>query len=825
MKLIRCEIENFGKLSNFSMDFTDGLNVICEENGWGKSTLASFIKIMFYGFDNERARKDEVSNERKRFKPWQGGTYGGKIVFSVDDKCYEMTRIFGTKDKDDVFELRDVKTNLLVEDYSVNIGEELFEIDSTSFARTIYISQNSCETMATGSINAKIGNLAENTDDINNYETVSKKLTDIINNMSPTRKTGELYKIKDEITKIKLAVREGEEIKNSITEMASKKNIKKSETESINGEILNVQKEIEALSATNDLRLIKEKYNHILEGVNDKQNKLNELKEKYKGVLPEIESLDENIDLAQEYKELSKKLELYTLDEEEKLRYEKLYNIYGVNGYDEEVTKDIVEEWYKRNDKLKELTVTAAKYEAKELLAKERKETVINQKTESGAVKSDSKGINSKIAKLITGLTLLVIGIIVFTTNTPIGIIGILMGGVVTITALIGGKKDKVADNLDNSDDTKQVEKVSEETIVNESIDEGEVTKELSLEEELVKLKNDIEAGKEQVANIEDRITRYISIYIAEDILLERFHDYIRIIDKSYMEYQKLASKDKHYRDITEQMSVIDNRINVFYDEYGLVAEEDKYLQLTTLKKYIRDYDTLNRELEDAIAVKKKFELENDKLVEAINLSETNDDGTEQSLTSLTNKQTELTDKLYDLRKSIVDYDRQINAYAEKYDSICEQENELAGLLEKQEQGIRKYNNLIKTKEYLEKAKESFTSKYMQPIMTGFEKYVDILSKESDKKYKIDSHTEVTLEEKGMQRSVKFLSEGYKDMVGICMRMALVDAMYQDEKPFVVFDDPFVNLDDEKSKQGMEFLKTVSKEYQTIYFTCHSSRK
>ena len=42
MKLIKCHIENFGKLSDFTYDFTDGCNTVCEGNGWGKSTLAAF---------------------------------------------------------------------------------------------------------------------------------------------------------------------------------------------------------------------------------------------------------------------------------------------------------------------------------------------------------------------------------------------------------------------------------------------------------------------------------------------------------------------------------------------------------------------------------------------------------------------------------------------------------------------------------------------------------------------------------------------------------------------------------------------------------------
>ena len=46
MKLIECYVNNFGVLSDFSFNFKNGLNVIKEENGFGKSTLAAFIKSM-----------------------------------------------------------------------------------------------------------------------------------------------------------------------------------------------------------------------------------------------------------------------------------------------------------------------------------------------------------------------------------------------------------------------------------------------------------------------------------------------------------------------------------------------------------------------------------------------------------------------------------------------------------------------------------------------------------------------------------------------------------------------------------------------------------
>jgi uncharacterized protein YhaN len=57
MRLISCHIENFGKLSDLNIDFSSDSNVINQENGWGKSTLVMFIKVMFFVFLMKKERK------------------------------------------------------------------------------------------------------------------------------------------------------------------------------------------------------------------------------------------------------------------------------------------------------------------------------------------------------------------------------------------------------------------------------------------------------------------------------------------------------------------------------------------------------------------------------------------------------------------------------------------------------------------------------------------------------------------------------------------------------------------------------------------------
>ena len=83
MRLISCYIEGFGKLRKLEIKFEDGLNCFVKENGWGKSTFAAFLRVMFYGFEGE-TKRNEFENERKYYRPWAGDVYGGELVFETD---------------------------------------------------------------------------------------------------------------------------------------------------------------------------------------------------------------------------------------------------------------------------------------------------------------------------------------------------------------------------------------------------------------------------------------------------------------------------------------------------------------------------------------------------------------------------------------------------------------------------------------------------------------------------------------------------------------------------------------------------------------------
>ncbi|HEY8423404.1 MAG TPA: hypothetical protein VIL23_01420 [Clostridia bacterium] len=175
MILKKCYIENFGRLRNFSYEFNEGLNVIQQENGWGKTTLSVFIKSMFYGLSSSR-KSDLTQNERKKYMPWQGGKFGGYIEFEIGDKSYRIERFFGKTESQDTFVLYDLATNKQSNDYSHLIGYEIFKIDEDAYERSTFFPQANYKSGINDSIRAKLTNLIENADDIAGFSQAIESL-------------------------------------------------------------------------------------------------------------------------------------------------------------------------------------------------------------------------------------------------------------------------------------------------------------------------------------------------------------------------------------------------------------------------------------------------------------------------------------------------------------------------------------------------------------------------------------------------------------------------------------------------------------------------
>lgn len=139
MKLRKVEIDNFGKLKGFSLDFSEGMNFIYGNNEDGKTTLMSFIKMMFYS--NVGAARD-LSNLRKKYRPWDGSAMGGAIEFEADGRMYRIQKRFGVTAGRDEVEIHCLSTGepvVLKKDEEA--GKYFFHMELDGFERSVFIGQ------------------------------------------------------------------------------------------------------------------------------------------------------------------------------------------------------------------------------------------------------------------------------------------------------------------------------------------------------------------------------------------------------------------------------------------------------------------------------------------------------------------------------------------------------------------------------------------------------------------------------------------------------------------------------------------------------------
>lgn len=195
-------IENFGVLSDYRYSPKPGLNEIYAENGAGKTTLSEFIRAMFFGMPGTRTRKQLNDALRKKYKPWQQGIFGGYVEFIAASKEYRLTRTFGDKESDDTFLLIDKATGLVSNDYTVNIGKELFGTDRDTFANTAWISGKDTRFAAGSGLYESLGEGTDISTGANSFEHAKKSIDDAIRYYKSTAGKGVINELEYKINNI-----------------------------------------------------------------------------------------------------------------------------------------------------------------------------------------------------------------------------------------------------------------------------------------------------------------------------------------------------------------------------------------------------------------------------------------------------------------------------------------------------------------------------------------------------------------------------------------------------------------------------------------------
>ena len=326
---------------------------------------------------------------------------------------------------------------------------------------------------------------------------------------------------------------------------------------------------------------------------------------------------------------------------------------------------------------------------------------------------------------------------------------------------------------------------------------------------------------EERYRELAEEVKAFLNKYFPEEETDESaFGPELARIREAAGEYAVLKKKRNDLARAREAYRELAGSLEAFLAELSIEPEPDLQAHLLRIRSHLQSYENSMQELLAAKERKEAFET-------AENMAEILQEEpaeTMQPLQEITGRLEEIAGRLEQLCEYMADDNRHLDELRAESDQTAETAERLSALRESYEAGLKKYERIKITREYLERAKISLTARYTEPIRKGLVKYYAFLTGEDAGRILVDANVGVTVDELGMQRDPRFFSAGYRDMIGVCLRMALVDAMYREDKPFVVFDDPFANLDDSRLAGALNLLRQAGREYQILYFTCHDSR-
>ena len=782
MKLISCHIENFGRLHRLDCSFSDGLNMICRENGWGKSTFAAFLCAMLYGLPAARKKSPE-DNERHRYRPWQGGAYGGRLTFEAYGKRYEITRMFGSRESEDEFELRDLDTNIPCFDYSTGIGEELFCMDRDSFVRTVYTRQQDCVTAATDDINALIGNLTDTAGDMGCYEDAMKRLHEAANRLSPKRQTGSIRRREEEIKRLEREASASEEIREQTRKFSERHQGALREAASLEAELRDIEAQMERIrqkeenarlkaekeSAAAGERQIRDRLLRTLEQRREKAARAASL---FPGRIPSREEVEECLKKCRQMERLEDRMEGMMLSEEEQNRLNELEEICENSGGPDR--PDSFAEGPGRPD---------------------------------GFAEGPEKELRGTMAAAVfaaVGAVLLLSGIavLVFAPHSPGEFPAFrLAGALIAAAGLLSaaGAADLFYRKSFSRHSSKHVSRLF------------------------------ADHASEPGRNPAGRRTEALSSG-----------------DNIEREYRILLEKERKLEELHAKWAEARRPVAAFLLEAGvspkeISLEEDLRTQLEFLRETADDYEdacSLVREaeedlrgFEEELAAKTCRQNPDQEQPEEQDWPREQDRPGNYVLPGDSAEMRARADrihaKLLKSREAAAEYSHVLEELRTEQEEQETALQRLAALKKKQEEDRAKYSRVTRAAALLQKAREAMTARYADPIRESFSGYWEMITGLSSEGIRVDANAAVTVEEMGRQRDTALLSAGYRDLAGLCLRFALADAMYrgrQRECPPLILDDPFTNLDDAKTAGALQLLQEAAGKYQIIYFTCSSSR-
>ncbi len=809
MRMIECSIAGFGRLCSEHFSFNNGLNSILAKNGQGKSTLAAFICAMLYGLSDTKKQSLE-DNDRKKFAPWQGGTFGGSLTILTQRGTYRIERSFGKKASEDTFLLYDAKTGRLSGDFSANIGEELFGIDRDGFLRTVFLSERTLsEKNENRSVSAKLSGTTGISADMGELDTALAVLEEQRRIYSKKGGAGIISDTKSKSAELDIRIEELKKKELLIKEAEDELLRLEGELESAKEQMSRFEGARAELERERRIRTYKDQYDNMRRGFAQDEEKYAALLDFFGGGKPTYEEIDEarmkqlefertvgsssDMPSAKELSELEQLFENGVTEEQTSRVYELALRVEDVG---EEVTQSVPESFALRVPSEAELD------------------------SQIGALKKARTARRKRTAPLLLLISGTAFGAAAFLSGIKnLSFIPLIsVSALLMITALILFLTDNISKRCANA------EACASDFIF--SLCGTKVTEDAL--EVLTRMKGELSdynrllaAGRtpEQRRRRNEEALREIYDYLAKfpaptsktliGAVLEIKEKQRRLEALRIMSEQWSQSVSEKKRSAAEGMKEAAFFLSRFKTHTERPFDE------------IRDALTEFNSLSERICAKRK-ELDDFARMNGIDAISWSESKLNENEIDEGRRAAE--EKIFAISKEKILLCRSIESYrleTEELESLRAMRAELDSDEKKYEKNL---DIIRKTQGFLCAAHESMTRQYLDKTKAGFKKYVRAIGGHEGE-FVLDTDFTLTKYEGASARRTESYSKGTRELYSLALRLALTDALYEDDAPFIILDDPFMSLDDTALEGARTVLKELSRTKQIIYFTCSESRR
>jgi uncharacterized protein YhaN len=839
MKLLSCYIENYGKISGETFTFNDGLTQFCRENGFGKTTLASFIKAMFYGLPSSRINAKDF-DDRQHFYPFNGGKFGGNLTFEMGGKTYKIERFFGKKsEKDDELKVYENGRETLT--LGTEIGRVVFGLDEPSFSRTVFIGADEQEIVSTGVISAKLNNFVDDTDDERGFERALDALDKAKKRLKASRGDNDLSsRQKRKIFDLNTDIQNLEKIGESLGELYS-------ERERLTAQVFALEEQEKKANVENLLLQKWETYDGYLMAASEDDARLTQLKAIYPLGLPQKTETDDVFARLQESVAAKSRIETQAFSAEKSARLQMLDRAFS-RGVPTEETLTILQANIREIHTLDvELNgATQQKTARDQTLCRtfENREPTVEQLEKARAgleryrnadaqlqyamqEKATAKKSKSPLIAVAISALLLVLGGVVLALGKLLGLAFLIAGvaglalGVAFYLKGNGGKAEQDLTAQMKADRELATDAVRELLIPYGYYSANGVAYDFAVfEKDLEEYRAHKVAYAQTALTMEGKRAKRAA-RVAE--VKNAFASYGLQGDNLQENYTSLCAAVREYATLkreyalTKQASenaekTLKENMAVIYailQKYGLEKDGDLSAQFKRLERAQGEISRLETSVKTARERAENYRLTNG-LTERVT-------GEKTDVETLIKRVSELRSALAVTDRRITEAERQVERLPDTY-------NELATAEETLEEYRKKYALYDNTMKMLAQAETNLQNRYVAPIKERFLHYSSALERALGEKVSMDKDFRLRFERGGEERADKHLSAGQRSLCWLCMRLALMDNMYETEQPFIVMDDPFLALDKAHMESTAALLKELSGKRQIIYFCCHESR-